>query len=191
MEIPMTQPSITDPDVKLLAAVSASLRPEYVKAGVPDPWSGSPFEWIKTRPSRQVGKIAEQLVAGWSAARNLNVMRSPDSEADRIIEGVRVEIKASTLWASGSYRFQQIRGQDYEVLALFGLSPFDAHLWIVDKALAWKNTPGQHTGAGGRDTHWIEIRPGAAAPWIPGTGRLVDAYQRFRALGAPRAGGGS
>ena len=39
------------------------------------------------------GSIGEQLVAGWFAAKGLDVLRTGDSEADRVIDGKRVEIK--------------------------------------------------------------------------------------------------
>lgn len=86
---------ITDRDVQILAVLSVGLRSEYLSRSNSE-WVGSPFEWILSRPSRQKGKIGEQLIAGWCAARELNVLRSPDSDADRIIEGHRVEIKFST-----------------------------------------------------------------------------------------------
>lgn len=100
---------IEDPYVRLLASVAAPLRGDYVREGAADPWAGSPFAWIRTRPSRQVGKIGEQLVAGWCAAKGLDVVSSGDAQADRVIAGRRVEIKFSTLWESGVYKFQQIR----------------------------------------------------------------------------------
>ena len=113
---------------------SAALMGEYVK-GADDPWLGSPFAWIKTRPSRQVGSIGEQLVAGWFAAKGLDVLRTGDSDADRVIDGKRVEIKFSTLWESGDYVFQQIRNQRYDVALLLGLSPFAGSCWVVPKAV--------------------------------------------------------
>ena len=50
---------ITDPEVQALASIAAILRSDYVKEGQDDPWAGSPFAWIRTRPSRQVGKILD------------------------------------------------------------------------------------------------------------------------------------
>ena len=82
--------SITDPEVAYLATLSSALRSDYADADLE--WEGSPFAWIKTRPSRQVGAIGEKLVAGWCAAKGLDVIRSPDSDADRVIQGKRVEI---------------------------------------------------------------------------------------------------
>ena len=101
---------ITDPDVQLLAGIATMLQVDYPEN---DDWAGSPFAWIKQRPSRQVGKIGEQLVSGWCAAKGLSVGPSGDTEADKVIQGQRVEIKFSTLWKSGLFKFQQIRDQDY------------------------------------------------------------------------------
>ena len=89
---PQPQP-INDPDVVLLATISATLMPDYVNT-TEDPWSASPFSWIKTRPSRQMGAIGEQLVAGRCAAKGLDVTRTGDVEADRVINGKRVEINS-------------------------------------------------------------------------------------------------
>ena len=132
-EIPPSQP-LADPDLRLLAAISATLMSDYITPEN-DPWSGSPFAWIKTRPSRQVGSIGEQLVAGWCAAKGLDVTRTGDTEADRVIAGRRVEIKFSTLWESGDYVFQQIRDQRYDIALLLGLSPFEASCWVVPKTI--------------------------------------------------------
>ena len=53
---------ITDPDVLTLASYSAILQKDYAEEGAE--WIGSPFAWIKTRPSRQIGVIGEKLVSG-------------------------------------------------------------------------------------------------------------------------------
>lgn len=171
---------ITDPDVKILAGIASSLEADYLADD--ESWRGSPFAWIRTRPSRQVGKIGEQLVAGWLAARDFNVQRSHDSDADRLIEGKRVEIKFSTLWKSGSYKFQQLRDQNYELAVCLGVSPFDAHCWVLPKAeilRQWRETrnlQSQHGGANGTDTAWLTVDPRAVPSWLAECGgRLRDA----------------
>jgi hypothetical protein len=168
----------------MLAAIAGTLKADYVREGGADPWTGSPFAWIRTRPSRQVGKIGEQLQAGWCAAKGLDVTSCGDSEADRVIAGRRVEIKFSTLWQSGVYKFQQIRDQDYEFAICLGISPFDAHCWVISKAVLRQyvigHTP-QHTGKGGTDTFWLFFPAAAPPAWLnPCGGRLAAAYEVMR-----------
>jgi len=162
-----------DSEVRVLAGISATLQAEYTQPD--DAWVGSPFAWIKTRPSRQVGAIGEKLVAGWLAARDFSVSRSKNSDADRIIEEKRVEVKFSTLWTNKPvYRFQQFRDQEYDFVICLGVSPFDAHCWAIDKAEIlhrWRVTgeiPSQH--AGGVETAWLSVEPGDPPDWISAHG---------------------
>jgi hypothetical protein len=124
---------IKDPEVQILAALSLSMQADY--AGDETRWQGSPFDWIRKRPSRQKGAIGEKLVAGWLATKNFNIARSPDSDADRLVETKRVEIKLSTLWENDIYTFQQFRDQNYDFAICVGLSPFDAHCWVLPKSV--------------------------------------------------------
>lgn len=179
---------IKDSEVRLLAVLAEGFRDEY-ETEEDLRWSRSPFGWIRGQPSRRKGAIGEKLVAGWCAARDINVVRSPDAEADRILEGVRTEIKFSTLWANQSYKFQQIRDQDYELLVCLGVSPFTAHAWVFEKRFLVSNTgllPGlshQHGGAEGRDTAWLSVSPSAAHPWMEEFGGdLRAAMGRLRTL---------
>ena len=174
---------LTDPEVKLLAAIAGTIETEYIKDGEIDPWAESPFGWIKLLRSRQIGKVGEQLVAGWCAAKELDVVRSPDSEADRIIGGRRVEIKFSTLWASGVYKFQQIRDQDYEVAICLGISPFDASCWVIPKAELLERLPHQHGGAAGRDTRWLSVVAARPQDWLASYGgSLSEALKVLKEL---------
>jgi hypothetical protein len=176
--------SIADEDVQVLAGISAMLQPDYVNPAQEALWAGSPFAWVRTRPSRQVGKIGEQLVAGWCAAKGLDVTATGDSEADRVIMGRRAEIKFSTLWASGTYTFQQFRDQNYEIAICLGICPFNAHCWVITKATLYSHVIGhtpQHGGSRGQDTFWIQVDPDAPPPWLAECGgRLSDAYRILR-----------
>ena len=177
--------SITDPEVQLLASIASTLRVDQDQHDMA--WEGSPCAWIRTRPSRTKGAIAEKIVAGWLAAKDFNVCRSPDSQADRIVEGMRVEIKSSTLWANGIYKFQQFRDQDYDVAICLGISPFDAHCWVIPKAVLmekWGDDDGirsQHGGRSGTDTAWLSFKPGEEPDWLRAHGgRLAAAIERLR-----------
>ncbi|MBR1920653.1 MAG: hypothetical protein IJ829_01460 [Kiritimatiellae bacterium] len=146
-----------------LVSISQALQHEYRDEN--KMWNGSPFEWIKYRPSRSIGAIGEKIVSSWLALHDFNVSRSPDTEADRLVEGKRVEIKFSTLWKNGTYLFEQIRDQNYDFAIFLGVSPADAHCWVVPKNAIirmWKEehrmTP-QHGGAKGNDTTWARLSP--------------------------------
>lgn len=168
---------ITDPEVGVLADLAGSLAGDYASA-VDDPWLGSPFQWILSLPSRSKGAVGEALVAGWCATKGFDVVRTGDSEADRIIEGHRVEIKFSTLWKSGVFTFQQIRDQDYSYCFCIAVSPFDAQAWLLPKAELRQYVighMGQHTGARGADTAWLSFKAGSPYDWMaPYGGRLSD-----------------
>lgn len=187
--VPPSNP-LADPDLRLLAAISATLQADYIKPDG-DPWEGSPFAWIKTRPSRQVGSIGEQLVAGWCAAKGLDVVRSGDSDADRVIAGKRVEIKFSTLWEGGDYVFQQIRDQRYDVALLLGLSPFEASCWVVPKAILREQPfraglSHQHGGQAGTDTIWLRFKAASPLAWMAEFGGPLRSAYELLAAGQPR-----
>lgn len=146
-----------------LVCISKSMQSEYAEEN--KQWTGSPFEWIKYRPSRSIGAIGEKIVSAWLALHDFSISRSPDTEADRIVEGIRVEIKFSTLWKNGTYLFEQIRDQNYEIAIFLGISPNDAHCWVIPKRdlmRLWKEEhriSSQHGGHSGSDTAWARLSP--------------------------------
>lgn len=175
---------IVDPDVQILAGLSTALQPDYAPPAT-DPWEGSPFRWILGMPSRRKGAIGEALVAGWCAAKGFDVIRARNSDADRIIHGHRVEIKMSTLWTNGGYRFQQIREQDYDYCLCLGISPFDAHAWLLPKDILREYVighMGQHTGAAGGDTAWLGFRVDKPYAWMEPYGPRLGQVARLIAL---------
>lgn len=163
--------------VATFVTIATELERDYVRAGTANPWADSPFAWIKSRPSRQVGKIGEELVARWCEGLGLDVTAAADSQADRVIAGRRVEIKFSTLWASGTYTFQQLRDQDYAFAICLGVSPHDAHAWVISKAVLRERVIGhtpQHTGKGGTDTFWFSVDPAAPSDWLTRCGGSLE-----------------
>lgn len=181
---------ITDPDVQLLVGIATTLKSDYIQEAASDPRAGSPLAWIRGLPSRRVGKIGEQLVAGWCAAKGLDVTGAGDVEADRVIAGRRVEIKFSTLWATGLYKFQQIRDQDYEYVICLGVSPFNAHCWVVSKDLLRRHVIGhtpQHTGRRGTDTFWLSVPVAKPPSWLSACGgRMAEAFSVLVSIRRPR-----
>jgi hypothetical protein len=137
-------------------------------------WTGSPFAWILSLPSRTRGAIGEQLVAEWLSISGFAVTRSGHSGCDRVVNGVNFEIKFSTLWKSGGYTFQQLRDQDYAHALLLGVSPQAVNAWVVPKAEAWKHGIPQHGGAAGKDTRWITFPADGPPGWIAQYGGSLE-----------------
>lgn len=167
---------ISDQESLALANISTELSKAYLP-DANDPWNGSPFQWIKSLPSRTVGAVGEKLVAKWAESKGFLVEKTGDSEADRLIHGHRIEIKLSTLWASGGYKFQQIRNQNYEHCFCIGLSPFEVHAWLIPKSVLEKYVighMGQHTGADGADTAWLGFEVGKEYDWMKPYGSSLE-----------------
>ena len=101
---------------------------------------------------------------------------SPDSQADRIINGERAEVNFSTLWQGGFYRFQQLRDQYYTFAVCLGMSPFDAHCWVIPKTVimaqwgAGNGLESQHGGQARKDTAWLSVVPGKELAWLRACG---------------------
>jgi hypothetical protein len=174
----MTVPTIGS-DFRLLAAAADYIKSEFPSTN--DAWDQSPFRWILSIPSASKGKLGKRLVTQWCALKGLPVESSPDPEADMLINKHRAEVKFSTLWKVGIYKFQQFRNQNYEYAVCLGISPQEAHCWVVSKKLLIDNVighTGQHTGSSGKDTAWLTVKPHEPPSWMTGCGGTLDqAYQ--------------
>jgi hypothetical protein len=173
---------------ELLASTANFIEPEFQRDL--SAWGGSPFEWILSLPSGSKGKLGKRLVYQWCAAQGLSVDRCRDSDADMLINGHRIEVKFSTLWQQGIYTFQQIRDQDYEYAVCLGISPFEAHCWVLSKKILKKQVIGhlgQHTGSSGKDTAWFSVDPKNPEEWlVPFGGTLEDACIILKGLSHKR-----
>ena len=144
----------------------------------------SPFAWLAPWPSPKTkGEIFESVVHRWCEEMGFTVTRTGDSDADRVIEGKRCEIKGSTLWKDGRYRFQQVRDQNYDSMVCLGVSPFGAHCWVIPKSaiLAARKSGDirpQHGGQAGRDTGWFAVNPSAPPKWLTDWGGPLSEGKR-------------
>lgn len=142
-------------------------------------WKGSPFEWILSIPSRSKGSYGEKFVAELFRSNGFDVKRPKSgSDHDRVINGHRIEIKLSTLWAkNGHYKFQQIRDQKYDYLLCLGISPSKAHCWLIPKSdvhLKREGVSHQHGGKKGRDTLWLNFPANKPPRWLDAYGGTLD-----------------
>ena len=170
----------TTPEFDLFASVATYLKDDLIVQN--KEWIGSPFAWIRELPSGAKGKLGKQLISSWCAAKGLATASPKDSDADLLINNHRIEIKFSTLWKTGIYRFQQIRDQNYEHLVALGISPFEVHCWVISKSVLKKNVIGhspQHTGASGSDTFWIGFKPHNPPEWLSGCGGDLDGAHKI------------
>lgn len=143
-------------------------------------WRGSPFEWLLSVPSRSKGAYGEKFVAELFRANDFEVKKPlSGTDHDRVINGHRIEIKLSTSWAgSDSYTFQQIRDQDYDYVLCLGISPQDAHCWVVPKSeiqIGKSGVSHQHGGQRGSDTLWLTFSSKNPPEWIQAHGGSLKA----------------
>lgn len=162
-------------DFELLASIGNHIREELEAND--EVWKDSKFAWVKNLPPASKGKLGARLISAWCAARGLRIDSSPDSEADLVVNGHRAEIKFSTLWKTGIYKFQQIRDQNYEYVIALGISPGEAHCWVISKSVLKEHVIGhqpQHTGSAGTETFWFEVDPSSPPDWLDGLGGKLD-----------------
>ena len=153
-------------------------------------WKGSPFEWILSIPSRSKGSYGEKFVAELFRSNGFDVKRPKSgSDHDRVINGHRIEIKLSTLWAkNGHYKFQQIRDQEYDYLLCLGISPNEAHCWLIPKSevhLKREGVSHQHGGKRGRDTLWLDFPADKPPKWLESYGGTLDNVMELMRKTAP------
>lgn len=168
-------------DLETLIGASSELEKAHGQEA--EQWRNSPFAWVRMLPSRTSGAVGEQLVEAWLRTFGFDVARPSSHEHDRVVNGTPCEIKFSTLWENGRYSFQQIRDQHYHIAIFLGVSPHDAHCWVIPKLeliRQWHDQDGalssQHGGSRGVDTAWFQVDPRQPPDWITQWGgHLSDA----------------
>lgn len=177
-----------NPEYDILTKIAGTLHLSYSEkdAAKQQEWENSPFKWFAfDLTSRQKGAAGENLVAEFLTHHGFSVSKSPDSEADLVVDSHRVEVKCSTLWENGIYNFQQIRDQNYNILFCLGISPHDAHVWVVRKRdIKWNEISGQHKGKHAKDTWWIKFSPSQCPhTWLrPQNGDITRVCQELRSV---------
>lgn len=167
-----------------LVKITENLYPCYLNDS--QIWKDSPFKWIKGGiTAREKGKIGETIVNKFLKGKGFVVDTPLNSDADLMVENRRVEVKFSTLWGNGTYKFQQIRKQEYDIIFCLGLSPKDAHAWVIRKSdIVWNDLKNQHGGKRGSDTWWISFSPPLSPhTWMrPQNGDLSKICQQLRVM---------
>lgn len=181
------QQAPANPDLGLLTGIASTLESDY--GGGFSAWRDSQFGWILSLPSARKGAIGKRLISSLLEEWGFSVRPCRGRGADRLVNERRVAMKFSMLWDEGTYKFQQIRDQRYEILICLGVSPSDAHSWVFTRDFlleGWGNLEGfsnQHRGQEGTDTAWIHVDPTAPQAWLePHGGALQNALEALSLL---------
>lgn len=176
-QIPRTPTAIKpiNKEFIMLAATASALQEEIEEGN--DPWENSPFEWILKLPPRKKGKLGGDLVAAWLASKGLNIESTKDPGEWVKINGHLCAIKFSSLWVSGTYKFQQIRTKGYDYVICLGISPFDAHCWVIKREVALEHATPQHTQGKKVVDYWIEVKPNEPEDWMAKFGGSLSQAQ--------------
>jgi hypothetical protein len=76
-----------------------------------------------------------------------------------------------------------VRDQNYEVLLCIGISPFDAHVWIMNKRdISFNKLQHQHGGVRGKDTWWIQVDPKNPPEWMKSYSGKLSSIKSFFGL---------
>ena len=101
---------------------TVALAPELLSGDDLDPrWATGPFLGLKVLPPKAKGKRYEQIASRILAEYSHDVQPAINSDHDRVIDGVKHEIKGSTVTKNTDdwFSFLQVRpAQDYESLLL-------------------------------------------------------------------------
>ena len=116
-----------------LTAYSATLNAAYLEDDLsPEDaaWLGSPFNWIREHSSGTKGAIGRDL-----ASSILGEISSPVTRDGLVLEvaGKRIRVKFSMAWDLASFRFQQVRDEDFDFVFCLGLYPDAAFGWFIPK----------------------------------------------------------
>lgn len=95
-------------DFALVARLSDEIHAQRVEERT-DPYAASPFGWIRQEASATRGSIAALMVRRWAEEVGLPTADRTNSDHDLRINGLKIEVKLSTLWSGTSFKFQQIR----------------------------------------------------------------------------------
>ena len=109
-------------------------------------WENSPFLSLREIHSNKLrGEILSELMLALIKLQGFDVeIRARiNHESSMIIIGKgigQMQVKTSLLPQAGNYTFQQIRKVDnFDALIFFGISPHEAHWWVVNRGVIIDN----------------------------------------------------
>ena len=133
-----------------------------VKEKMDERYVNSPFKHLKPMHAKQKGSRFEKIVSNVLTQLGHTIQKAENSDHDRIINGVKVEIKGATLVKKKDYfSFLQIRpDQDYHLMMFAMFYPNDFVLMEMEKEQVIKNVElgifkKQHEGKSGSSKTYL------------------------------------
>jgi len=159
--------------------ISTAIIADFVSTAIietveakPDPWRGSPFAPSRALKPVQKSKVACAILARWfNTFHVVATAKTVDGNTTLILLGDQLAmVKLSTRWEGDTYRFQQIKDWNYQLALLLGISPQQAHLWIVPREEIITRSIPQH----GADSRMLTVRLEDPPAWLHQYGGTLD-----------------
>ena len=155
-------------------------------------WINSDFSLVKDILNPRIRGEA-MIALALKFIRKSEYPMDPDSKHNSTqtakINKKLIQIKTSSLWRGGFYKFQQIRRTDkFDLLFCFGISPGNVHCWIIERYLIindigfWEDFEGlENQHANEETTRWLKVNPKNVADSLkPWGGELDVALEGFK-----------
>jgi len=142
-----------------------------------DIYRGSEFEWYRNLSSKRKGRVGELMVGDHFQKMGMEVYTSKEARTKKLVDKsvrlsdydlyikdleIRAEVKTSTIWGNtNSFKFQQIREQEYDIIVFQFIHPDYVQLFYCTKEEAQQfimiEGNGQHGGGDAEETSWISV----------------------------------
>ena len=150
---------------------------EMIESNFDARYEGSKFESYKKLGAKQKGAVSERILTDVLTQMDFDVQMPINSDHDRIIDGVKVEMKCSTLnKGTEKFSFLQIRPNQDNEQYMFGLFfPNNLRVFTLDKAtikelIGTNEIKPQHGGNNGNSGTFC---------WYPTIDRLEQVAQEI------------
>jgi hypothetical protein len=169
---------------------TASLAALEGAYGLSARWRDGSFAWFKQLGPGRKGALGETLVRDILTAAGQDVTGRTNSGHDLAVNGVPVEVKLATeLDFEGvdqrGFIWQQLRpAADWALVALVGVEPDRARIWLVERDVILAHAIGQHSGAGATETRMVTVRTNDLPAWLGDD--LATAPDRWNQLASSR-----
>jgi hypothetical protein len=168
-----------EPGLAALEAISATLKKTY---DTPEDieWIEHPLAWIRSKPSARIGKIGRLFVMGLCKKANLQVKGVGYA---LLIGKKKYQVRFSTGWSGGGFKFEQLRFEKYEAVICLGITPQRAYAWVIPQTVIFDTTgtilkkdglTPQHKGKGGSETAWINVNVQEIPSWMTQYGETIS-----------------